>query len=279
MPLVGRLVRILSEVHPLWFLLIYLIAIPTFGVLYTVASPYGFYVPSARTKLEAASDTADLESMLEAALRRSFGHRAEDEFVVGTQKLSLDALRDSLRVESAKSSDGTTLSFRVRFSAAGIADFEGERHLGWSILVTVPEQPTSAILGPGSVDVYRFPEVDFSKYVSPFREENEKLFGLVFSQVNYGFGVFAPAMTLNYQEDLQLRNYIQTMRHDSPDFSGGPWRMACLSAIVMTTLGSGDIVPATWRARMLIASEATVAIVLAGLFLNALAYRTATQRV
>ena len=142
-----------------------------------------------------------------------------------------------------------------------------------------PEQATSAVLGPSSVEVYRFPEVDFSKYVSPFREENEKLFGLVFSQRNYGFGVFAPAMTLSYQEDLQLRNYLQARRHGSSDFNGDVWRMVCLSAVVMTTLGSGDIVPATWRARMLIASEATAAIVLAGLFLNALAYRAAIRRV
>src|SRR5262249_32616287 len=121
--------RILSEVRPLWFLLIYLIAIPTFGILYTVAAPHDFYVSSARSDREAASDTANLESMLEAALRRSFAQRAEDEFVVGTQKLSIDALRDSLRVDSAKSSDGIMLSFRIRFSAGDIVDFEGERHL------------------------------------------------------------------------------------------------------------------------------------------------------
>src|SRR5262249_12482425 len=156
LPPLGRLARTLSGVRPLWFLLIYLIAIPTFGVLYTVAAPHDFYVLSARSDRGPAADTVNLESMLEAALRRSFAHRADDEFVVGTQKLSLDALRDSLRVDSAKSSDGITLSFRLRFSAEDIVDFEGERHLGWSILVTVPEQATSAILGPSSVEVYRF---------------------------------------------------------------------------------------------------------------------------
>ena len=274
--IVGRSGRILSEIHPLWFLFIYLVAIPTFGLLYNVATPHGFRLSYARSG--ATSDIADLGSILEAALRRSFARRAEDEFVIGTQKLSLDSLRDSLHVDSVNSNDGTTLSFRVSISAEGIVDFEGERHLGWSMLVTVPEQATSAILGPSSVDVYRSPEVDFSQYASPFREQNEKLFALVFSQRNYGFGILSPAMALTYQEDLQLRDYLQTVRQSGADIGGDVWRMLCLSATVMTTLGSNDIVPSTWRARMLIASQATVAIVLAGLFLNAVAFRAAMRR-
>jgi hypothetical protein len=42
-----------------------------------------------------------------------------------------------------------------------------------------------------------------------------------------------------------------------------------LSAVTITTLGFGDVVPVTTRARALIASEALLGVVLAGLFVNA----------
>jgi len=278
MTFLARLDAILSEVRPLWFLLLYLIAIPTFGLLYTFAAPHGFYAPHVPDEPEAISDKANLAAMLETALRRSFDHRAEQEFVVGTQKLDLNSLRDSLRVDNIASTDGATLSFRVRLAADDIVDFEGERHLGWSIVATIPEHPTSAILGPNSVDVYRFPEVDFSKYASPFKEQNKKLFELAFSQRNYGFGIVAPAVTLDYQEDRQLRQYLQGVRGGSSAFGDSVWRLVYLSAIVITTLGPGDVVPTTWRARIFVVSEAIAGIVLAGLFLNALAYRASIRQ-
>ena len=278
MPFLAKLDLTVSQIRPLWFLLIYLIAIPTFGLLYAFATPHGFYEPYARYEAEATSDRTKLESMLEAALHRSFDHRVGEEFVVGTSKLDLDSLRNSLRVDNAHSADGTTLSFRVRLTANDIVDFEGERQLGWSIVVTIPEQPTSAALGSSSVIVYRFPEVDLSRYASPFREQMEKLFGFIFGQRNYGFGISAPAVALSYQEDLQLRRYLQGMRGDPSASSSDVWRMVCLSVAVITTLGLGHIVPTTWPARSLVASEAIAGIVLAGLFLNALAYRASGRR-
>ncbi|TBZ35965.1 two pore domain potassium channel family protein [Rhizobium leguminosarum bv. viciae] len=47
--------------------------------------------------------------------------------------------------------------------------------------------------------------------------------------------------------------------------------MTYVSAVVITTLGLGDIVPISPMARTLVAAEAVIGILLAGLFLNALA--------
>jgi hypothetical protein len=265
---------VLSQVRPLWFLLTYLTAIPTFGLLYTFVAPHGFYAPYARYEPAAASDTLQLASTLQAALHRSFDARAGQEFVVGNWRLDLD----SLCVDDVKSTDGTQLSFRVRFTANGIGPFEGAQQLGWSIIATVSERPISAVFaGPNSVTVYHFPEADFSKYASPFKEDNENLFKLIFGQGNQGFGILAPALALNRQEDLQFRNYLQGIRGDPSSVSGHFWRMAYLSAVVITTLGLGDIVPITWQARILVASEAIAGIVLAGLFLNALAFLASSR--
>ena len=273
-----RLDLALSQVRPLWYLAAYLVAIPIFGLCYAFLAPHGFYAPAVKDTSDPSLAAAGIESMLEAALRRSFDHHVDDEFTIGTRKLDLGMLRDSLQVDAISSIDGTALSFRVHFSAHGIADFEGERHLDWSIMAAVPERSSSAILSPNSVDFYRFPEVDFSKYASPFKEQNEKLFEFAFSPKNYGFGIVAPALTLNYQQDLQLRKYLQSARSEPVPLSGDVRHMVYLSAVVLTTLSSGDFVPMTFRARIIVVSEAIAGIVLAVLFLNSLAYQAWIRR-
>ena len=50
-------------------------------------------------------------------------------------------------------------------------------------------------------------------------------------------------------------------------------RMLYFSAVVITTVGFGDIVPMTPLARICVALQAIVGVTLAGLFLNAIAYR------
>jgi hypothetical protein len=52
---------------------------------------------------------------------------------------------------------------------------------------------------------------------------------------------------------------------------GSFWRMFYFSAITITTVGFGDIVPITDGARFWVATEAILGIILIGLFLNSLA--------
>jgi hypothetical protein len=51
------------------------------------------------------------------------------------------------------------------------------------------------------------------------------------------------------------------------------WRMAYLSAMTITTVGFGDITPVSEAARILVALEAILGVVVVGLFLSALAFR------
>jgi hypothetical protein len=59
---------------------------------------------------------------------------------------------------------------------------------------------------------------------------------------------------------------------------GGFSRYVYFSTVIITTLGFGDIVPMTDRARLLVALEAILGIVLMGLFLNSVAVKIAGQR-
>ncbi len=56
--------------------------------------------------------------------------------------------------------------------------------------------------------------------------------------------------------------------------SGNFFRMLYFSAITITTVGFGDIVPITPLARSLVASEAVLGVILVGLFLNGIARRS-----
>jgi Ion channel len=268
MVLLTKLTLALSQVHPLVYLLTFLTAIPAFAFLYVFVAPQGFYAPNARYEPSAVSDTLQLASILEGALHRSFDARTGQELVVGNWKLDLG----SLRVDNVYSTDGTKLSFRVSFSADGIGTSSGAKQVGWSIIVTVSEHPTHAIISDrNAITTYRIPDVDFSNYASPFKEEYEELFKLVFGQKEF-FVASSPALALSGPEELRFRRYLLGVKGDPSSISGDLPRMIYLSAVVITTLGFGDILPITPKARILVAMEAITGIVFAGLFLNALAY-------
>lgn len=269
----AKLTLALSRVHPLVYLLTYLTAIPSFGILYVAIAPQGFYAPYTRYEPNAVSDRAQLASSLELALRRSFDTRPGLSFNVGNWQLE----PSTLRVGALSSTDGTHLSFTVSISATGIGDNTGARTLGWSLFATVSETPTMTVfLGPKQVISYHLPDVDFSKFAPSLRQDYEDLFTTVFGQPRQ-VGVLAPALALNSQEELQFRRFLRGIKGDPSSISGQVPRMIYLSAVVITTLGLGDIIPITPRARLLVATEAVIGIVFAGLFLNALAFRASTR--
>lgn len=72
----------------------------------------------------------------------------------------------------------------------------------------------------------------------------------------------------------RLRESFDMGRNDLED---SYWRMLYLSAVTITTLGYGDIVPITTRSRLYISLEAILGIVTVGLFLNALAYEAKSE--
>ena len=64
--------------------------------------------------------------------------------------------------------------------------------------------------------------------------------------------------------------FSQTVKGFPAKASGAYARMFYFSAVTITTLGYGDIVPITTMSRTLVAFESIIGIVLIGLFLNSL---------
>ncbi len=80
-------------------------------------------------------------------------------------------------------------------------------------------------------------------------------------------------LTMSKATYEELQRFYAAVQGD-PSYASGSWlRMLYLSAITITTLGFGDITPVSESARMSIALEAVLGIVVIGLFLNSLAMR------
>jgi len=72
-----------------------------------------------------------------------------------------------------------------------------------------------------------------------------------------------------------LQDYVTARTGRPVPVKGGFGRFLYFSAATITTVGYGDIVPASDAARLTAASESVLGIVLAGLFINAVALRAA----
>ena len=85
-------------------------------------------------------------------------------------------------------------------------------------------------------------------------------------------GVYAEfAISPSLADDVEA--VLDASMGNASNIPGEFQRMLYLSAITTTTVGYGDIVPITARARLLTISESILGVVLAGLFLNSIAAR------
>ncbi len=85
-------------------------------------------------------------------------------------------------------------------------------------------------------------------------------------------------VVISKQLDAGIMDYFSAINGFPLYFAQQKWanfpRMLYLSAVTVTTVGYGDIVPVTDEARIAVASEAILGIVVIGLFLNGLAARS-----
>ena len=96
-----------------------------------------------------------------------------------------------------------------------------------------------------------------------------------FARVLFPKRVFQePTTGLNVPETLlqRMRACAEASQGVGSTTEGNFVRMLYLSAVTITTLGFGDVVPMTTASRLLISVEAILGIVLIGLFLNALSF-------
>jgi len=94
-------------------------------------------------------------------------------------------------------------------------------------------------------------------------------FKRIFSSKEFSF----PVLVIDVYLNNKLNEFYNTLNGQHSSFTENYWRMLYFSSVTVTTLGYGDIVPMTTKARILISIEAILGVLLIGLFLNSLSKR------
>lgn len=262
-----------------FFGFLYLLLIPIYAALYSIF-PYQFYHTTvayeAALRYDCDRITEGLREAILAQFREVNGRR-----VIGAPDRSVDL--DSIdvfqtRVEREK------LMFSVVYlikRTEWVDDRERLITRGDSVEVLVGsalgdrEQPD----GRRQFRVFCKPEARREPPPVEFRDlfpwqrgfDSPTFFGSGGDE-EYGFLVMPKDL------QRQVTEYVAANRGFPSGTTGSFLRMLYFSAVTITTVGYGDIVPITPLARTLVASEAILGVVVAGLFLNALARELINER-
>lgn len=87
-------------------------------------------------------------------------------------------------------------------------------------------------------------------------------------QENHSVALPAVRMPISKHLDNKILDLAQGMLGDPSKMEGHCWRMLYLSAVTITTLGYGDIMPLSTRARFMISLESIFGIVVIGFFIS-----------
>lgn len=257
-----------SDIHPLWFLFAYVLAVPLFGTIYASLPPPSFYAPYARYEPSARADAnrvaADLHASINAALESaSVPNPTPSGWWIDPQTIGIS----DVTVEA-----DNLLTFTVWFTA-----WRREQPLSrlmWSLHVSAPIRGGSISVEGNTPIVTRLVSVQG-------RQSSALLDKLGVSGAQFAAALFrakdvnwlAPALSLTKAQERRLQAFARGRQGDPSAISGDICRMIYFSAITITTVGFGDIVPLTPTARALAGLEAVLGWVLAGFFLNAAAHR------
>jgi hypothetical protein len=180
----------------------------------------------------------------------------------------------------ALKADGEEISFRLAFRLKRLEG--GEIYDAPKIKYLLSER--MATLEPGENELLELKWLHVEGFLIPLpfvpesADKNAVLKTIFPYGETEGFAPDLVIMPISRELDFEIRNFVSGTRGFPANSSGHFIRMLYLSAITITTVGYGDILPITTTARALVSSEAVLGIIIIGLFLNSLWYeRTKIQ--
>jgi hypothetical protein len=255
-----RVAEQLSSTPPLLFLLCYVILIPCFALIYIFIPDHSFYAPYVRHESTTIDDRGLLRELVGTAVRRQVDRQGADSpvTVAGSQLTEIV-------VDDVDSDDGSRITI-VMLGRFGPAP-KGEFNVVLRLMMERWNSETAT--GPNGTSHYHLLES---------LDKDGTIQHTLFTQA---FPRFAASISdperafleLNDTEHEQVERFVSGVQADPTLAPGAFWRMLYFSAVVVTTVGFGDIVPVAPAARFFTALEAVLGILLAGLFLNSIAYR------
>ena len=275
---IRQLVRGLGRPHPLTYLAIYLVAIPLFALLY-VGMETEFYQSTATLDPSIRRQERALQSQLTPLFREWLQQYSagDDRWGIDASDVTILHVRSQADVVTVQV--GATFVKPQRESGGKISLVS---FLSWSWHFQCRE---SGPIGDGL-------------YMMPFRASNvpnrlalllprssdarkqqwSKSIAGVASPNNDGDASLKGLMFLDTRTTQLLLRYNTAAQGLTVAADGSYSRFLYFSVVTITTLGFGDIVPVTDRARLWVATEAVFGIVVVGLFFNSLANRIQAQK-
>jgi hypothetical protein len=248
-----------------WWAFAYLALIPTCALVYYFLpgldpSQFHFYHSTAQYEQALYSEARNIIGQLQTALAQNFvGHYSADFTQTSGWNIPI---RDLAITGLRPTQDTIEIHFRLRLQ---------KQTASGPIVAYKAFQATVPIIGQDIVDLRSGtvckPLLFDSNQLAMYNDEKID-FATVFVPPN---GVcYAPALAITSMLNDRLKGYWRAARGFPTDTPGGYWRMLYFSAITITTIGYGDIYPVSNMARVLVALEAILGVVLAGFFLNAI---------
>jgi hypothetical protein len=245
--------------------------IPLFATLFASQPPRSFYDENVKREEAIFDDAAKLrESLTEVFNRRPhpvvWRERGRKVKAVAIQAAAIEQTPDDHFLLSVT---GTYRNFGRQFIVGGSFVVWVEVLFREGVLTVRPNGSSKAALAVALTRPGKGSEEDPSppRFSPPISHLFPSLPG------TFGGSATTGTMTLPLDTYNQMERFRVAVEGDPTVASGLWWRMAYLSVVTITTLGFGDITPLTEEARLLIASEAVLGVIVVGLFLNALAVR------
>ncbi len=263
----GAAYGFLSRISPGTYLGIYVLLIPFFAAIYWIAPGQNFYAPYAKLEPSALADASKVAENIQRSLERSYRGQVQpgEGWHVAGSDIGID------RVDA---DDTGALTFTVSFFATKLLKGEIVQSVGGPQLrVRISEQRIVTQLGQANI-CHLVSELSGGREASAFAFDFRMLFQAPDPALQ------AKVICWGGNEELAFEHLLSGWSGNPSELAGAGWRTLYFSAITITTVGFGDIVPLTGLARLLAGIEAVLGWILAGLFLNAIAVsaaRTASE--
>ena len=248
------------------FAISYFLLIPIFAGIYWVCLPNDFYHSTVQFEYVPMNRSA---TRILDGLQKSIIERISSSPKGGTCG-GWTLLTDSVHVHSLSAHDG-----KIAFGVSGEMLQETPRGLEQSIFheryaMTLNQRIIAFPKNSEPVVSYMLvPDTPIpTKY--PFGEDP---FFCIFPASE----TMAGTLQINQSLSNDLNNFASAVRGFPAHVEGQFWRLLYFSGTTVTTLGFGDIVPLTTRARLAVLCESILGILLMGLFLNALGREIKTR--
>ena len=259
----------LKRICARYWALLYLALIPIYAAIYYFLIPNHFYHSTVQYEQSFNQDASNILKGLKDEITNNFRekHKSDIATIYG-YNIHIGSLK--IRELNIKEDE---VSFSLGFNI-GRPDAGG--HLSPIVKYSLKDREELLELAKGEWIHNKFLTTEELEVPLPQLPDNANMYDLLRTIIprDYAKDVVPDVvmMPISSKLDSEIRNYASGTRGFPAKSSGHFMRLLYLSAITITTVGYGDILPITTTARALVSSEAILGIIIIGLFLNSLWY-------